>query len=292
MSRRLTRVVLGAVTAIPMVATGAGAAGAASAPAAPSAPAFPQPTAVTNRYLPLAPGTSWVLDGRAEDDKGRLQQHRVVTIVTDLTKVIKGVRTLVVWDQDFSNGRLVESELAFFAQDRSGRVWSFGEYPELYDRGKFEGAPDTWIAGLARAKEGIAMLAQPRVGTPAYSQGDAPKVDFADRARVFQTGQRVCLPTTRRCFSNVVVTDEWDALDPKGGHQRKYYAPRVGNVRVGAVGGDQETLNLVRYRRLCAAEVAGVRARAVAMDKRGHRISKVYRKTAPVQHTLRARTTC
>ncbi|HSD31317.1 MAG TPA: hypothetical protein VLB49_05360, partial [Gemmatimonadales bacterium] len=121
---------------------------------------------------------------------------------------------------------------------------------------------------------------------PAYSQGWAPAIDFADRARVFQAGQRTCVPVG--CFGNVLVTDEWDALDPSGGHQRKFYAAGVGNVRIGAVGGDQETLALVKSARLCPPAVAQARAAALVMDQRGRRVSKVYRQTTPVQHTLRA----
>ncbi|HLZ38591.1 MAG TPA: hypothetical protein VKP64_12725 [Mycobacteriales bacterium] len=275
--------VLAALAAIPLTGTSTGAAGAS--PERPTAStAFPNPTRISNRWLPLVPGRQWILDGRADSGKG-LKPHRVVMTVTDLTKVINGVRTVVVWDRDYSEGRLVESELAFNAQDGQGNVWNFGEYPEVYSRGKFKDAPDTWIPGVAGAKAGVAMLAAPRVGTPAYSQGWAPAIDFADRARVFQAGQRTCVPAG--CFGNVLVTDEWDALDPSGGHQRKFYAAGVGNVRIGAVGGDKETLALVKSARLCPA-VAQARAAALAMDQRGRRVSKVYRQTTPVQHTLRA----
>ena len=66
-----------------------------------------------------------VLEGQASRGGGGAP-HRVTFIVTDLTKVINGVRTVVVWDRDVSNGQLVESELAFFAQDNVGRVWNLG----------------------------------------------------------------------------------------------------------------------------------------------------------------------
>ena len=59
--------------------------------------------------------------------------HRFVMNVTDLTKVIGGVRSVVTWDLDYTDGELVEAELAFFAQDKEGNVWRMGEYPEEYD---------------------------------------------------------------------------------------------------------------------------------------------------------------
>jgi hypothetical protein len=80
---------------------------------------FSDSTDVTNKWFPLKPGTQFVFEGHAEDDGERLQR-RVVTTVTDLTKFIADVRTVVVWDRDYDDGELIESEIAFFAQDTSG----------------------------------------------------------------------------------------------------------------------------------------------------------------------------
>ena len=241
---------------------------------------FSHPTAIDNAWFPLKPGIRYVYSGQADLGDG-LQPHRNVFTVTDLTKVISGVRTRVVRDLDYSAGELVEAELAFFAQDDRGNVWALGEYPEEYENGRFAGAPDVWIQGLAHARAGYAMLARPRTGTPSYSQGFAPAIDFADRARVFRTGVTVRVPVGQ--FHPVLITDEWDALDPSGGHQRKYYARGVGNIRVTAVGGDLETLSLKRLVRLGPAELATVHRESVVMDRRGHRVSAVYSETAPVR---------
>jgi hypothetical protein len=132
--------------------------------------AFGEPSAVDNRWFPLRPGTRFVYSGTVREDD-RSVPHRVVFLVTDLTKVIDGVRTLVVWDRDYSAGRLVEGELAFFAQDDGGIVWSFGEYPEEYEEGRLQGAPDTWLTGLAGARKGVMMPSDPRPGTASYLQG-------------------------------------------------------------------------------------------------------------------------
>ena len=77
------------------------------------------------------------------------------------------------------------------------------------------------------------MRADPRVGTPSYLQGWAPAIDFADRAKVLRTGGRTCVPV--RCYGDVLLIDEWNPDEP-GAHQRKFYAPGVGNVCVGAGG--------------------------------------------------------
>jgi hypothetical protein len=249
---------------------------------------FPGRPAITNRWLPLIPGTDFVLHGSVREDDGLLHDHRIVTTVTDLTKVINGVRTLVIFERDIQDGELQESELAFEAQDRSGRVWNVGEYPEEYDAGHLVGAPSTWMAGIDGAVAGIAMLDRPRPGTAPYLQGYAPQVDFFDCAQVTQVGLRVCV--TAGCFPNVLVIDEWAPLDPEGGHQLKYYASGVGVIKVGAVGGaSAEVLQLESVRRLSAGELATVRREVVKQDRRGRHVSTdVYRLTAPLQRLCTA----
>jgi hypothetical protein len=68
-------------------------------------------------------------------DDGRRHPHQIVSTITDLTKVIDGVRTIVVFEQDVQDGLLLESELFFAAQDVDGTVWHLGEYPEVYTNG-------------------------------------------------------------------------------------------------------------------------------------------------------------
>jgi hypothetical protein len=234
---------------------------------------------VTNRFFPLVPGTRWVLRGSVAGS-----EHRVVTTVTDLTKVIDGVKTVVLLDEDFDGDALQEAELAFFAQDRDGTVWALGEYPEEYDAdGSFAGAPSVWIVGLQHATTGIAMRAHPKVGTVSYSQGRAPKVDFNDCGVVFANGLSTTVPADS--YQGVLETDEWAPLDPAGGHQRKFYAPGVGLVRVEPVGGDNpEILVLDSVERLSAAELRTARAHALELDAHGRVVSpRVYGKTPPAE---------
>src|SRR5829696_3625364 len=128
---------------------------------------FDHPTNIDNRWLPLKPGTQLVYEGSAIDDGERISR-RVVTTVTDLSKVIDGVRTLVISEGDYTAGQLSEPELAFFAQDNADNVWLVGEYPEEYEDGEFDKAP-AWISGQRGARAGITMLAEPRRGVPDYA---------------------------------------------------------------------------------------------------------------------------
>jgi hypothetical protein len=250
---------------------------------------FDHPTHIDNRWLLLKPGTQFVYEGSAiVDEKGR-QPRREVTTVTDLTKVIDGVRTLVISDRDYTAGQLSEPELAFFAQDNAGNVWLVGEYPEEYEDGKFDKAP-AWISGQKGARAGITMLAEPRRGVPDYAQGFAPPpIDFTDRARVYKIGQKTCVPVD--CYKNVLVTEEFNPDEP-GAFQLKYYASGVGNVRVGWRGEkeeEKETLELVDLNHLSPEALAKVRKKALQMDRRAYERSEAYRQTPPAEHTLNVR---
>jgi hypothetical protein len=236
---------------------------------------------ITNKYLPLKPGTKLIYKGSAipEGEKTRVKR-RVVSTVTDLSKFIDGVRTLLIWEKDYTAGKLGESEIAFFGQDKAGNVWLLGEYPEEYENGKFADAP-TWISGQKGARAGIAMLANPKVGSPDYAQGFAPPpVEFVDRARVYKKGQKSCVPV--KCYKNVLVIEEFEQGVP-GVFHLKYYAPKVGLVRVGWRGANEvekETLALVKRQQLSSKELAKARKTALQLDNRAYKRSgEVYGKT-------------
>ena len=239
---------------------------------------FTHPTQVNNRFWPLRRGTEYIYTG-SEDVDGRRVSHSDVFVVTDLVKPIDGVRTVVIWDRDFASGRLQEGELAFQAQDDAGNVWLFGEYPEEYDAGKLTGAPDTWLAGLAHAKRGILMYSTPRTGMRSYLQGWAPAVGFADHAKVYRTGERNCVPVG--CYRDVLQTTEWSPDDPRA-RQLKYYAPGIGNIRVGFSGDPQREVLVLRHlKHLSPTALAAVDAQALAIDRRGYRVNKrIYGRTS------------
>jgi len=242
---------------------------------------FPALPKIDNEWNPLLPGHELVLEGRSTIE-GQRGKHEIIATATDLTKVIDGVRTTVVWERDVSRGQLLESEIYFAAQDVDGNVWLLGEYPAEYEDGKFAKAPDVWIAGVAGARAGVSMRADPQTGTSSYLQGLAPAVEFKDRAKVARTGLRNCVPFD--CFDDVLLIREWAPLEPQEGFQLKYYAPGVGNMRVGAEGGkQQEILVLTDARTADAAGMAEARAAALELEAHAYEGSKVYRTTAPLE---------
>ena len=242
---------------------------------------FDRSTTIDNRWFPLKPGTQFVYTGSTVEEGERIS-HRVVFTVTDLVKPIAGVRNIVIWERDYRAGELVEAELALFAQDNDGNVWHLGQYPEEYENGKFVAAP-AWFHGIKKARAGITMKAKPKLGAPSYSQGFAPPpVHWVDHAKTYRLHQKTCVRAG--CYEDVVVIREFEPDKPQS-YQLKYYAPSVGNVRVGWLGKkdqDREVLQLVAVRKLAGNGLARARAEALKLERHAYRISKdVYARTAP-----------
>jgi hypothetical protein len=239
---------------------------------------------IDNKWLPMRPGTRWIYEGTTVEDNGKVAPHRVEINITELTKVISGVRTLLSYDLDYSNGQLEEAEIAFFAQDKDGNVWHFGQYPEEYKRGKFVRAP-AWIHGFEDARAGITMKADPQLGTPSYSEGWGPAVDWTDRGIAYQMGQKTSVRAG--IYDDVLVIKE-TARSEIDAEQLKYYAQGVGNVRVGWAGKGEktrETLELVKAEQLDPKALAEIDAKALKLEKSAYRRSKnVYARTPPAEH--------
>jgi hypothetical protein len=242
---------------------------------------FDDPTNIDNEWSPMKPGTHWVYEG-VTVERDESIPHRIEFTVTDLTKEIAGVRTVVAWLVDYSDDELVEAEIAFYAQDIDGNVWYFGEYPEEYEDGEVVAAP-TWVAGLIDARAGIKMMADPQLGTPSYFQGWGPAVEWSDYAQVDQMGQETCVPVD--CYEDVLVIAE-SSLDETDAFQLKHYARGVGEVRVGWRGADatQEELELVELVQLSPEELAEARTKALELEKHAYEISQhVYARTPPAE---------
>jgi hypothetical protein len=238
---------------------------------------------VENKWFPLRPGTRLFYRGSSLDEGERVD-HAADMIVTDLVKTIDGVPNVVIWERDYTEDELEEAELAFFAADKDGNVWHMGEYPEEYEDGEIVKTP-AWIHGVKGATAGIVIPGQPRVGTPDYAQGYAPRpVNWVDRGRVYKTGQQVCAPVG--CYDDVVVIEEFEAGLPEA-FQDKHYAPGVGVVRVswrGAKDKDKEVLKLITAEQLTSAEIADARASALEIEERAYRVKKgVYGGTPPAE---------
>lgn len=240
---------------------------------------FSDPTNIDNKWLPLQPGTQWVLDGITVEE-GEEIPHRIEFTVTDLIKEVAGVNTVVAWIVDISDGEVVEKEIAFYAQDDNGNVWYFGEHPVEYEDGEFVEAP-TWIANVEEALPGVKMWADPQMDAVSYFQGWAPEVEWSDYGQIDEVGAENCVALD--CYEDVMVIAE-SSLEEPDIFQLKFYAPGVGNIRVGFRGDDatQEELELIELNQLDAAALAAIAAEALALDAHAYEVSPdVYGDTAP-----------
>jgi hypothetical protein len=231
-------------------------------------------TSIDNEWYPLTPGKRLTWRGWTEEDGERIH-HRIVFTVTDLTKEIAGVRTLIGWDRDFSGGELVEAELIFLAQDKYGNIWHFGQYSETWEGPELVGGQSWLVDNVEGAKAGIWVKANPRVGAPAYSQGFAPAPFFwDDHARTARVGAKTCVPVD--CYEDVVIVEEFEPTIP-GAFQLKYYARGVGNVRVGWRGADadHEVLVLQKLEQLGPEAIEKIRAEALELETRAAMYGRV-----------------
>ncbi|MDH4279110.1 MAG: hypothetical protein OEW83_13625 [Acidimicrobiia bacterium] len=242
---------------------------------------FSNPTVIDNAYLPYLPGNRIVLSGTTVED-GEEFSHQIRYIVTDLTKEILGVQTVVVWIEDYSDDELVEAEIAFFAQDDAGNVWFFGEHPEEYEDEELIDAP-TWIAGVDGAYPGIAMYADPKPDVPAYFQGWGPAVEWSDFAIVEAAGEEICIELG--CFPDSITIAE-SSIEEEGIAQVKSYAPGVGNIEVGFRGDDatQEQLEVIDHSPVSTEELASFGALAKALEASAFAVNPdTYGETMPIE---------
>jgi hypothetical protein len=210
-----------------------------------------------NRWVPLAPGIQSVRKGFVSVGGRRLPHIRVTTI-TDVTKMINGVRAVLVLDQDFDGAQLSEQAIDYLAEDEGGNVWYLGSYTEGYEGGQFLNAEDAWLAGVNGAAPGLYMPANPKPGTPPFYQTKIPGGEQST-AVVAKIGQKTCVPF--KCYSGVVVIQE-------AGSENKYWAPGVGGILTEPLSGAaQETEELVNIRQLSPEVLAELSAEVLKLDR-------------------------
>jgi len=193
---------------------------------------------IDNQYLPLKPGTTLIYEGETEDGNERIEVN-----VTDETKEILGVICIVVRDRVWVDGEMAEDTFDWFAQDKDGNVWYFGEDSMEYEGGKIVSTEGSWESGVDGAKPGIIMKANPQVGD-AYRQ-EYYEDEAEDMAEVLSLNESVSVPYGD--FDNCLKTQEWTPLEPDV-VENKYYAPNVGVVLEVAVEGDSERVELVEVK--------------------------------------------
>jgi len=193
---------------------------------------------VTNPYLPLLPGTISVYKG-VQDGQPALD----IRTVTHQSKQILGVNITVVHDRVYLKRKLAEDTMDWYAQDKQGNVWYFGEDSKEIKNRQVVNTEGSWQAGVNGALPGIIMEAHPR-------KGDAYQQEFAgntasDRAKVLSIRQTTQVPFG--AFKRVLQTREFTPLEP-GVVEQKFFARGIGFLRSVMVKGGTEEFHLVAIR--------------------------------------------
>ena len=192
---------------------------------------------VDNPYLPLVPGTTWTYEATGGD-----VAETITVTVTDQTRVVAGVTTTVVHDEVVdADGALVEDTYDWYAQDRAGNVWYFGEDTTSYDGDEIS-TEGSWEAGVNGAQAGVVMLARPRVGDGYQQEYDPGNAE--DRAEVLSIDDQVVVGDTT--YDDVVATVETTPLEPDLA-EKKYYAPGIGAVLEETLTGGTERVVLTSF---------------------------------------------
>jgi hypothetical protein len=181
-----------------------------------------------------------------------------VTTVTDVSKKINGISTVLVLDQDIDGGQISEQSIDYLAEDKQGNVWYMGSYTESYSGGQFVNASDAWLDGINGAQGGILMPADPKTGTPAFPEDTVPGIE-APTAQVAKTGQKVCVPF--KCYTGVLSLQE--------GSEHKYFAPGLGQIKTEPPpsGGPQEIENLINLTQLSPAGLSKISSEVLKLDQ-------------------------
>jgi len=190
---------------------------------------------VDNRYFPLTPGTTFVYEGKTEDGTVRVEDY-----VTHETKQVLGVTCVVVRNKVIENGDLVEETFDWYAQDKDGNVWYFGEDAKEYEAGVVVSTKGSWEAGVDGAMPGIIMEANPQVGD--FYRQEYYKGEAEDMAEVLSLTESASV--IYGSFDSLLMTREWALLEP-GIVEHKYYAPGVGLILEVMVEGGSERVELV-----------------------------------------------
>ncbi len=176
---------------------------------------------ISHPFFNLTPGRVWIYEGKESDG----ETERIQVEVTQDAKTVLGVKVTVVRDRVWQGDELVEDTRDWYAQDRDGNVWYFGEDVDNYQNGRLANHSGSWESGVNGAKAGIIMKANPMVGD-AYRQ-EFLRGQAEDIGEVLSLNESIT--TSLGGYQNCLKTKDWTPLEPRI-VEHKTYCREVGNV--------------------------------------------------------------
>jgi hypothetical protein len=197
-------------------------------------------TRIDNPYWPMPVGATWQV--HVSNPQGESLQE-TITVTNQTKRIADGVTARVVHDVVYDHGKPSEITDDWYAQDREGNIWYFGENTASIQNGKKD-TSGSFEAGRNGADAGIAMAAHPVVGLTyreEYYKGHAE-----DRTKVLALDQQVQAPAGH--FTDAILTDDTSPIEPDVS-EYKLYAKGVGPVVAVSVSGESEREDLISYSR-------------------------------------------
>jgi hypothetical protein len=147
-------------------------------------------------------------------ESGRTRRLAVAAAVVFLLAggscIANGVTARVVRDTVTEDGEIVEDTFDWYAQDRDGNVWYFGEDTAEFEAGEIVSRAGSFEAGVDGALPGIIMPADPRPGLSyrqEYYQGEAE-----DNGVVLSVDELADVPFGH--YEDMLLTRDTNALEP------------------------------------------------------------------------------
>jgi hypothetical protein len=198
-------------------------------------PKFSHPTEITNPLHPTSKVDQIIFGGQVDDKPFRTEVTLLPgtkTIIWNKQKIEARISQYVA----FSDGRIQEVALDWYAQDDAGNVWYLGEDVGDYKDGVVDSTEGTWIAG----KDGPAamiMPAEPKVDG-VYRTENAYPTAF-EEVTIKAVNQTIAGPYGK--INGAMVVTE---LHMDGSREDKTFAPGYGEFSTGEPNGDLEAVSL------------------------------------------------
>ena len=200
-----------------------------------------------NEYYPLVLGTVTTFVNEEEDE-----EETIVVTVTDETREIEGIETIVVRDTVYEglpddegnpDGDRIEDTDDYYAVDNDCNVWYLGEVSQNFEDGYLDNLDGSFIAGVEGAQAGIIMKGYPMVGDvyrQEFALGDAedagavllPMTDILEDGKIVTFENDYISDVEARAFNcngMCLKTEDFIANEPDG-TEFKYFKKGVGFV--------------------------------------------------------------
>jgi hypothetical protein len=197
---------------------------------------------IDNPQWPMTVGSRWVY--RVIDTSDGSVKRQVIRVTAQTKLIADGIEARVVHDIVTEHGQPVELTKDWYAQDKHGNVWYFGEHTVEYVHGQ-PVDNGSWEAGVDGNLPGVALPAKPRVGLTyreEYSKGLAE-----DQSRVLALDGQAEVPAGH--YKPVLVTEDFSPIEPDVS-ELKFYAKGSGQAVLAVdVSGGTDREELVSYTR-------------------------------------------